>query len=554
MLGKDINMGHVAGNTNIQQAGWDIINPLLVFVMPPDIEELHSDICQEQIDFGKVISILKRWQKQVDTNDKKYLVIKNAIEQLEELEQRKSYSISQLNKEEELVVAVDQFPDLKYGFHNQNLVFKDIVDNIEIERIFYISAPAGYGKSAILKKISANYADKGYQCLYIHINHLALEKEYSVFGRNRVFLFDSLENASPETLVWLKHFLYQLKDARQAMCYAVLAGRYLDIKKAPSIAKTLGLNARTHKKKLSTLTEKEVYDFIRTAHSKSHPDSNDITQIPDYDIKKWANRIAKLSCGHPGIIKALVDKLSKDGYRASFASSKKEQQDLFKEILEKHLIEIFMVSGSHLGDNDADLADKFIPAFEQLSIFSRFNLSMVEGMKKLKRISNDIDILLFLTEAKLICERAEDEMSEGISVFYTDALVRKLLLKKMELFSTEGSYLSLLKDAKSMLVDLVEECYEFETINRSQPHEFLYKINAARAFAQQYLYLSIQEIVAAYPESEKITDDQRKKISQDIEKNIADATKLSRVPRKEYLIKDEAIEKIIEDYALDDFF
>jgi hypothetical protein len=308
----------------------------------------------------------------------------------------------------------------------------------EIEKIFsattknfiVLDAPAGYGKTELLKKIVEKYdaenensgtefidlkqqksIQQALSYLYgkngfgdYHSNKLA----HLLAEKNNLIIFDNAEHISDIESLFI--FLKETQDYDFSNIKIIISGRYI----------ASGINATRWKKNnfdiipLSPLNQNVIREIINERSPRTL--RNDAKQ-------KLAKKIYFLSGGHPQIIAILIALLEKDGW--IFLNTDK---DIFHTYIHPHLNIIF--EKSFIG------VDLVCNCFKKLSIFRQFNLSTIQFLKDSINLSLEHhakDAMNLVAKLGLVTKR-------GDIGFYSDSIMRHLLRVCENLYNEEDFF------------------------------------------------------------------------------------------------------------------
>lgn len=300
-----------------------------------------------------------------------------------------------------------------------------------------IDAPAGYGKTFLLQEIQRVFEQEDHwKCAFVDLDKFSSKAEIrneivaQIGGGsiqssdeadadeqlkikiarstdNTILLFDGVRPDGP-FVNWLRLLMSDYsKVIKRIKVRAIFAGRYI----------TTGVNKlKWPRFKLCILTPftQEIVSQLIEDTAKQ----DNLTTFSHNDYADWAKQIITLSCGHPKIIHNLVKKLRDHGWAIAFNDFLYRKR-LFEQCADREMNEILQ----NLKE------DSIRKALEILSIFRVFNFNTVTALQVREELSGSNPISV-ISSLGLVTR-------ESTSGSYSDAIVRKLILTKMNLFEPD---------------------------------------------------------------------------------------------------------------------
>lgn len=348
----------------------------------------------------------------------------------------------------------DELVELKFKNRDYEI---DLICNPGQPQLMVIDAPAGYGKTALLKEVKERYQNDGWKCALIPLHQI--KGKYSIRNEiarqiqaqpidtkndleaddilrselieaNRVLLlFDSIEQSYLEDLDWLLKLVSKCKDWLKTLEFrTIFAGRYINV------SETRWINYK--KFHLSPFTKDIVKKVIEDT-VKQYP--LPAKQNPkDEDLKTWAHFITFLSGGHPKAIQKLITVMKNQHYGLVF--SEDELPRLFNSYVDAELNEIISAL-DHITSE----------ALETFSIFRLLTFNTIQSLQAEYVFSKSINaqsIFAKLNNHGFIIKKES-------SPFFSDNIVRKLIMTKMKIFNIDR-YKSLNKIAQKIYEKWIE--------------------------------------------------------------------------------------------------
>lgn len=326
----------------------------------------------------------------------------------------------------------------------------------------YIDAPAGFGKTYLLRKIAEVFSseehtntdnDKGKKttkgCAFIDllryrknnsimeiINDISLQvmslsivgKDYQEAGRQLrnglgkmdsvALFFDSVERADDKTLQTLYEDLLPrlFKGVSAKQLRVVFAGRYLISRKENNDPRYkryspdwLGYT----RKYLSPFTVETIKNFIIRRYEKSQ---GHLKGLIEAKLEEWCFFVWDMSGGHPQSIKKLVDLLESNNWTTDF-DDKLERKYAYDECVK--------IDDVLDGVNDKGVIDDL----KILSIFRVFGIDTIVYLIDKNVFANSRDAM-FSILAPLISTGLVQRWR--YSTRFSDAIVRRLVLSQMK--------------------------------------------------------------------------------------------------------------------------
>jgi len=333
----------------------------------------------------------------------------------------------------------------------------DLICNPGQPQLMVIGAPAGYGKTSLLNEVKERYKKDGWKCVLIPLHQI--KGKYSIRNEiarqiqaqpidikndfdadeilrselievNRVLLlFDSIEQSYPEDLDWLLILVSKCKHWLKTLDFrTIFAGRYVNV------SETKWLNYK--KFHLTPFTEDIVKKVIEDTVEQYPLPTKQKPQ--DEDLKTWAHYITYLSGGHPKAIQNLVSVMKNRHYGLVF--SQDELPRLFDSYVDKELDGIINA-----------LDDITREALETFSIFRLLTFNTIQSLQAENVFSNSINAQSIFTKLNNLGFIIKQESSP----FFSDNIVRKLLMTKMKIFNSDR-YKSLNKIAQKIYEKWIE--------------------------------------------------------------------------------------------------
>lgn len=300
--------------------------------------------------------------------------------------------------------------------------------------VMLIDAPAGYGKTAMLQALQEKFEYDKWNCVLVNLGEVqgvVDQKLRGVLKANHdkcVFLFDVVEQSIDADLDWLLgEYLPGCKNSLPSDGFrAIFAGRYIEHN--TGAARWVGVE----KMHLSPFSQEVVEKMI----DKTLARTSGVLEF--HQINILAKTIIELSGGHPRSIRNLITTLEKANWTLPITTL--EKQEIFRLCTAG---EANLVTNELRKETRACLANIFV--------FRRFNLRTLKFLQQRGVIKSGIDvfqILSDLTQKRLVARK------DG-SVFYSDQIVRDLILARLRLFEPEN-YRSFNQAASELYTQWIE--------------------------------------------------------------------------------------------------
>lgn len=302
--------------------------------------------------------------------------------------------------------------------------------------IMLIDAPAGYGKSAMLQALQQEFEGDSWQCVPINFSECqgaVAQKWTGVLRANHgkwVFLFDVVEQATDTDLKYLlEEYLPVCRNTLPRDGFrAIFAGRYIESN--TGVARWIGVE----KMHLSPFSQQVVEKMIEKTLSRTSD------RLESRQIEVLAKTIIELSGGHPRSIRNLIDYLAERKWKIPVTRS--EKQELFIDCTTG---EVDLVTDK--------LRKETHDSLESFFVFRRFNLKTLKFLQQRGEISKGIDVLQILSE---LSQKRLVAREDG-SIFYSDQIVRDLILTRLRLFEPERY-----RKLNQLAHELYEQWIEYE--------------------------------------------------------------------------------------------
>jgi hypothetical protein len=358
-----------------------------------------------------------------------------------------------------------------------NLIFGS-ENSLSENTLVVIDAPAGYGKTELLKELQKRYETVGWKYVFVDLEHFSTEAEIrneivrqiggnhilrtdpdpdfnlrvqiALFGKI-VLLFDSVEKADEKPVTWLRQFVGKCRDgARSFVFRAIFAGRYITTGEK-------GLKWKRFKIQERPLTPFKP-EVVREIIEEMAEQANLTRPLEDY--VEWAKQITRLSGGHPKIIHNFVRKLRETRWTILF-NTPNERKNLFQRCAEPEINEMTTV-----------LKKEAKTALEILSIFRHFNFNTVQKLRKIGElhVTDPLAPLALISQLGLVSKKGEFG-------YYSDAIVRNLILTRMRL-SDGKRYYHLNQVAQEIYDGWIEEILSEDRVDEDRvdlvdPHRLI---------------------------------------------------------------------------------
>ena len=348
-----------------------------------------------------------------------------------------------------------------------DIKFKNRVDELEAickpsaPPLIVIDAPAGYGKTWLLREAKSRYEKKKWNAIWVDLKEknqqiliesyvydkigaglstkidsnleIHIAKAINIKYIKIILFFDNVHTLDKEELKWLKNKVFECKKGVNIANFRVIfSGRYITSGDKRLIWQRFNIPLHF----LSPFT----YDHIREILEETITPPRKRNELLDRCIEN-AKHIEELSCGHPKIITQLIRELIEEKGWALELSDNEEKQKLFEKYINPQLKEI-------LGDS---LKEKCITVLETVVIFRVFNQNTVEKLVERGILINTGGLSSF----ELIQKLGLVSQKGGFG-FCSDAIVRKLILLKMKL-NDRDRYIKLNKVAHEIYDAWVNE-------------------------------------------------------------------------------------------------
>ena len=393
-------------------------------------------------------------------------------------------------------------------------------------KFIIIDAAAGYGKSALLRKVEDTYLnEKKWKCCYFDFSKkyetkieeiieskLGTNPAQQVISWNTCLLFDAVEQLENFELEWFKNFLSLCKQGITHELKIILAGRY--------ITKNFQLGGFKFVS-LSNFDENIVLSFIKEIWDKVSTKA-----IPESESEKWAKDILKLSAGHPKCIGILVNELQKNNFLI-----KQSFKELFTEYVKPEIGKILSPLNKNIRQD-----------IELLFIFRVFNLSTLTELKNYGLILVESNILEIMEKLAFIARPEEDKLG-----FHSDKIVRKLLLVNMKLFEP------IVYNKSNYLAQIIYDNW----INKYLPIPFGNSRILGEFFLQESIYHATQRLFDKNFQEDKLVQCVRESQAALAEKLGEDKNSLECRKRLKHILEDkeinETLKEQLNDYDKDQF-
>ncbi len=392
--------------------------------------------------------LLKLWPREAKLQGRQWEIIPDSNYKLDRKNQHTPSIVIPLNRPYVAVREKLLSTKKSYGFLNRDREREDIYKLVASQNsLIVIDAPAGYGKTYLMKEIQRKYEEEenNWKCVFIEFSmefkskgideirneivrqltdgkdkieekdsiaaDLSMKKIMVKCGKKIIFLFDGVEGTHETLTDWLREFVSKCKTAVTPFSFfAVFSGRYV----------TIGKNGRRWnnfaKVPLSAFTQDVVTMFIKKA-AESNVDNHGLPAgVGNEKYAGLAKRITDLSAGHPKIIHNLVMAFCDSHGMLLFDSS--EEKYLFEKYIKAEINEIVDI-----------LDDETQAVFEVLSIFRKFSLTTITALQERREIAKSNSMAL-LGKLGFIADQSEYG-------FFSNSIVRRLLLKKMRILEKD---------------------------------------------------------------------------------------------------------------------
>ncbi len=352
-----------------------------------------------------------------------------------------------------------------------------------------IDAPAGYGKSQLLRKLREDYTKEGKQCACVdfedtteatrirkqiaaqlnisyggkNLSTTQLLKDINKLGGDVVLFFDSVEKASESDLEWLlENFVPKCENRLPNINFLVIfAGRNMD-----SGDYNRRKRWKTEKFETIKLSEFSLSVIERVIRNKLKAIDTGFS----YEMyKDWAERILKLSGGHPRSIRNLIleELLPTKGF---LPTSREGEIELFTKHVEPQIKEVI---------DKETLSEDLYQALDSIFVFRSFYTEHFSFLQEKMKISQSLDplgTLQKLANRGLIILNDDDE-------HYSDAIVRNLILTRWQLLQPEE------------YIEFNDLAYQFYSrdLNELQPGGALYSYSRRPSTFKSMLRRTIRE-------------------------------------------------------------
>ncbi|WLE97438.1 MAG: hypothetical protein QTN59_01105 [Candidatus Electrothrix communis] len=337
----------------------------------------------------------------------------------------------------------DEGPLINLNFINRKRELEQI--NNPRPDMQVIVAPAGYGKTALLKIIREKFEGDGWKCAYVDLaacenaadvrNLIAeqvgaaqikakfkeadAELESMLASAGKILLLlDAVEGSESDALDWLLESLSVWgAGLAGAEIRAIFTGRYTH--KNDNGDKFPNLLSRH----CITLPPFSL-DVIRQAIEdtiKKYPPKKQNRKISEDAFLFWTKYIMRLSGGHPKSILNLLTALVAKDWGVVFSPAR--EQELFKKYVAPELEEI-MTSLDEVTKN----------SLEVLSVFRFFSGSTIKILQKKEKLPANRDARMILSDVLNMGFVSKPKNH----LFYSDKIVRLLLVAQMRITDSEN--------------------------------------------------------------------------------------------------------------------
>jgi hypothetical protein len=368
-----------------------------------------------------------------------------------------------------------------------------------------IDAPAGYGKSRLLRQIQSWYREKRvWECILVdfsadehqtslqdvidsledqlpnyrhlkgrnldeHINHVVRTLKANKKLEGIILLFDSVEKLTAETAQQLLHEvvirIFQelegvgfFKSGRKFR--AVFAGRHVANSWKNLAHGRLPLDVRS----LGPFDLNAIIDTVRTVVREIDKD------FPDENIRDISYHIMRFTGGHPGCIATIISELANTefvGWKRYFAQ--RGQDHIYWDIVEPVIQEV-----------KRGIPKRLHLAFETLSVFRRFSYETIRYLLNRGEIQWKLNIEAEGDPAwKLYSEIKATGLVNWNEGFFSDDIVRRLLA--IEIREEEA-------DLYRQLCNCAEESYDELLAGSQVKNPYLLAIERAYQQLQSYKF------------------------------------------------------------------
>lgn len=373
-------------------------------------------------------------------------------------------------------------PDLMPEFENREIELRKLQRNDILH--FVITAPAGYGKTYLLKKAELEFSNIGWTCVYVDIkelwerysplkaNHLLAEfyfilaekfagkfgaseilktcenvvqqdnliraedcfarlvTEYSRYEQGNlgiVLLIDSVEYLSEPAAKWLlREFVPDLRSRKQAgiIFKTLFAGRIFK-RSEDELNKLLielwdQIPFRHVWIELEPFAHEVIQSMVVTWASRQGPQIS----LRDDTLNLIAANVNKISGGHPKCIKDILIQIAQDTNLGVDQRYFDRRNEVF---FSDHVVPV-------IEEIRKLVSPEYLTAFlRSISVLLYFNRDIIDAFL---RSGIDFELPESITADKLLQELASTRLvkpCENLLGFYEDAIVRKLFVAEMKL-------------------------------------------------------------------------------------------------------------------------
>lgn len=435
----------------------------------------------------------------------------------------------------------------KFANREQELKFIQIPK----ARFQLIDAPAGYGKSVLLREAEEDFrAREDWACGRVDFSEnemlnsspeglaariveavcaerIVLTKSKKVTRRiatriarhcntlkkkKLVLLLDSVDKLSPAMNTYLKNEiipgLSSSLELPGIQLYVVVAGRYVGEEWAAKPLTSKRAPIHVYSWNLSPFDREIIQRMIQDIQQTS------VGEILDWDkAEQIAKKVDQISGGHPDGIARILYELGIEPKGFAFdleeQFSPDECEDLFDKHMEKYIVPMI------IGDLPPDLAD----ALETLSVFRHFNEETLQFLINRGEIISDNHVAAGKLLQKLAQTRHVRELGNG---FYADEITRRVFLARVR-FKRPKHY----KHVNRLAVELYDKWIHSRNIDGENLLKDITGDTQVN-FIAEYLYHLLCSL----------EDHSQSEIAAEFETRLADCVRTMTHPfRKEYAVR-----------------
>jgi len=351
-------------------------------------------------------------------------------------------------------VSPDEITELEFA--NRTLE-KEWLLNPANPTLVVIDAPAGYGKTTLLKKVAEEYSKEGWSAAVVdlgvardpvdvldeiaeqavchslkarHESEAVRELKMALAGKDVFLCFDRAE-AGKETALWLRdHVIPGLREGlRGVQVRAVVAGR--------GISRGEWNWAGYWIRELSPFDWSIVQEMLERI-GKDDPHTQ---RWQPEDYRRLALAVSRLSGGHPGVIKELIEEMVRKRWTLTLSG---QERDAYFGIYVQETIQQML---KHYGFTDSQK----IEIIKVMSVFRGINLSTFKALMRRGLIpeGDPMQILALFAGVGVLSKPKSGE------IFYRDSILRGLILAQLEV-KDRTRYLALNQVACEIYHDWIE--------------------------------------------------------------------------------------------------